>query len=94
MAADHNAIVSKGNRLRMQNKDKERLLSGQDIYKVMKKVGYTRVDTHCISGVTFKTLESQVGKIFLPIYNIVEWFMGVLPLSKKYGSFLICYGEK
>jgi len=74
--------------------DNERLLYAQDIYEVMKRVGYTHVDTHCISGVAFKTLESQVGKILLPIYNIIEQFMGILPLSKKYGSFLICYGEK
>lgn len=74
--------------------DNERLLSAQAVSRVMKNVGFTSVDTHCIGGVTFKVVESQVGKLFLPIYNFVERFVGVLPLAKKYGSFLICYGEK
>ena len=74
--------------------DNERLLSAQGVSRVMKNVGFACVDAHCISGVTFKTVESKMGKIFLPFYNIVERFMGILPLAKKFGSFLICYGEK
>ena len=74
--------------------DNERLLSAQGVSRVMKNVGFTCVDAHCISGVTFKTVESRMGKIFLPFYNIAERFIAILPLAKKYGSFLICYGEK
>ena len=74
--------------------DNERLLSAQAVGRVMENVGFARINTHCISGVTFKTVESQVGKMLLPFYNIIEKIMGTLPLAKKYGSFLICYGEK
>ncbi len=74
--------------------DNERLLSTQDVSWVMINVEYTRSDTHYISGVTFKTIESQVGKIFLLIYNIVELFIGFLPLANKYESFLVRFEKK
>jgi ubiquinone/menaquinone biosynthesis C-methylase UbiE len=74
--------------------ENEKLLYAQDLNKLMKTTGFINVDTHCIGGVTFKTVESRVGRLLLPIYNILERFMGILPFAKKYGSFLICYGEK
>ncbi len=79
---------------RVGKTDNERLLSSKDVIRVMENVGFTCLDAHCISGVTFKIVESQVGKMLLPFYNVVERIMGFLPLAKKYGSFLICYGEK
>lgn len=60
----------------------------------MKDVGFTNINTHCISGVSFKFVESRAGRFLLPIYNVAERILGILPLANKYGSFLICYGEK
>jgi ubiquinone/menaquinone biosynthesis C-methylase UbiE len=74
--------------------DNEKLLSGNEVRQVMQAIGYKRIDTHCIGGVTFKTVMSDIGKAMLPFYNIFEQFFGKLRLARKYGSFLICYGEK
>ncbi len=74
--------------------DNERLLSAEDMSQVMKDVGFISIDNHCISGVTFKTIMSNTGKFLLPLYNAIECFFGISPLAHKYGSFLVCYGEK
>lgn len=72
----------------------ERLLSDNEMKIVLKDVGFTNVNTHCISGVSFKFVESRSGRFLLPIYNLTDRLLGILPLANKYGSFLICYGEK
>ena len=79
---------------RIGTTDNERLLSAEEVRKVMKDIGFIDVDAHCISGVTFNTTKSRIGNLLLPLYNTIERFMGILPLAYRYGSFLICYGKK
>ncbi|UCH93061.1 MAG: class I SAM-dependent methyltransferase [Candidatus Aminicenantes bacterium] len=74
--------------------DNERLLSTGQIGSALKKVGFTNVITFCISGVTFKYVASVVGRLLLPVYNLLEILLGISPLASKYGSFIIGYGEK
>jgi hypothetical protein len=44
--------------------------------------------------VTFKYVESALGRLVLPFYNLFEILWGISPLASKYGSFIIGYGEK
>lgn len=74
--------------------DNEQLLSAKQVGSSMRKVGFDNVDTHCISSVTFKYVESAAGRFFLPIYNLFEMLLGISPFASKYGSFIIGYGEK
>lgn len=74
--------------------DNERLLSAKEVNIMMKRIGFINVDTHCISGVTFKYVESRIGRLLLFLYNAIDILFSILPLANRYGSFLICYGEK
>lgn len=72
----------------------EKLISGKELKITLEEAGFGNVSAHCISGVTFKYIESNFGRLFLPLYNAMEFILGKLPLSKAFGSFVIGYGEK
>jgi len=72
----------------------ERLLSSQEISLALESAGFSNVAAPCISGVTFKYLASKIGRFLLPVYNFLEFLLGISPWAGKYGSFVIGYGEK
>ncbi|MCK4763075.1 MAG: class I SAM-dependent methyltransferase [Candidatus Aminicenantes bacterium] len=74
--------------------DNEQLLSVSQLALSLQKTGFTNIDVHGIGGVTFKYVESRVGRLLLPFYNLFEALLGLIPPAKKYGSFVIAYGEK
>lgn len=74
--------------------DNERLLTAAELDSLLKKTGFVNVTARCISGVTFRYVESAAGRLLLPIYNLFEILLGLTPLAAKYGSFVIAYGEK
>jgi len=74
--------------------ENERLLSAEQVRSAMEKTGFCNVVTRCKSGITFKYIESTVGRFFLPFYNLFEVLLGISPLASRYGSFLIGYGKK
>ena len=74
--------------------DNERLLSTEEFTRVLEQAGFININTFCISGVAFKFVKSSFGRLLLPLYNLLDFMLGVSPLAKKYGSFLICYAQK
>lgn len=74
--------------------DNERLLTAEELDSLLKKTGFVNVAAQCISGVTFRYVESAVGRFLLPLYNLFEIVLGLTPPAAKYGSFVIAYGEK
>ncbi|MBI2523106.1 class I SAM-dependent methyltransferase [Candidatus Woesearchaeota archaeon] len=72
----------------------ERLLTVEEIHKVLIKAGFHDVIVRGISDVGFKYVKSNIGKLFLPAYNIIEWAIDKTPFARYYGSFLISKGEK
>lgn len=74
--------------------DNEALLSINQMKKVLAEVGFSMIDVHPISGVTFKYVQSRIGRFFLPFYNIFEFLLGISSCAQTMGSFLVCYGVK
>lgn len=75
--------------------DNERLLTGDELAGSLREAGFAGVRVGAIGGVTFKYVESPLGRAVLPVYNLWERAFGlVTPLARKYGSFLIARGEK
>jgi ubiquinone/menaquinone biosynthesis C-methylase UbiE len=74
--------------------ENERLLSEKQVSSALIDVGFANVKTRCVSGVTFKYVESSAGRLMLPLYNLVEILWGISPMAYRYGSFIIGYGEK
>lgn len=74
--------------------ENERLLSASEMKIGLEEAGFNKVNAFCISGVTFRYVESAIGRCLLPFYNLFEILFSFSSLAKKYGSFLICYGEK
>ena len=74
--------------------DNERLLTIKEIKKVVKKSGFKKNKIYAISGVTYKYVESNLGKLILPFYNLFEIIFDYLPFSNKYGSFIITCAKK
>jgi ubiquinone/menaquinone biosynthesis C-methylase UbiE len=72
----------------------ERLLAAEEIIALMKKTGFKNVRVRGKSGITFKYVAAPLGRFLLPAYNLFEIFLGLTPLSERFGSFLIGYGEK
>lgn len=79
---------------RLGKTENERLLSDREVIDVMKITGFNYAEAHCIGGVTFRYVQSPIGRLLLPFYNMIEFLFGKLSLARKYGSFLICYGKK
>lgn len=74
--------------------ENEQLFSAKIVEPILKKIGFQKIEIFGISGVTFKYVESRIGRILLPVYNLLEKFLGLTPLEKKIGSFLICSAQK
>lgn len=74
--------------------DNERLLTIEEIKEKLIEVGFKKFKVYSISGVTYKYVESKVGKLILPIYNLLEIALDKISYSKKIGSFIITYAEK
>jgi ubiquinone/menaquinone biosynthesis C-methylase UbiE len=74
--------------------DNEKLLSKKEMQEALQKSKFCNIKTVAISGVTISYLESPLARLFLPLYNTLEYFLGLLPIAKNIGSFLICYAEK
>lgn len=72
----------------------ERLLSKQEMQEALHKSGFINIKTLAISGVAISYLESPAARRFLAFYNAFEFLLGLLPVSRSIGSFLICYAEK
>ncbi|MBN2381514.1 class I SAM-dependent methyltransferase [bacterium] len=72
----------------------EHLLTKQQIASSLDRVGFRQIKIKGIGGVTFRYLESRLGRLLLPIYNCCEVFLGLSPLANRIGSFLIAYGQK
>ncbi len=74
--------------------DNERLVSKEQMNEVLQTCKFSGIKIQAISGVTFSTMESPAARFLLPIYNLWEYGLGLLPIAKTIGSFLICYAEK
>ena len=72
----------------------ERLLTAEEIRKVFDNVGFHKVVINGVSGIGFKYVESNLARLALPIYDLIECIISITPFAKKYGSFLISKGEK
>ena len=71
----------------------ERLLTGKEISKVFSRSGF-EVETKTISGVPFSYIEGGRAKYFLNVYNFLDKMLGMTPLAKYIGAWLISYGTK
>jgi len=74
--------------------DNEKLLKKQEMIASLTEARFADIKTRAISGVTMTYVESRKARIFLPLYNMAEYFLGLTPLAKAFGSFLICYAQK
>lgn len=74
--------------------ENERLLSSEDIESNLKRCGFGNIQSHCISSVPFRFVESKMGRMILPIYNFFDDILGKSPFALKHGAFLIGYAEK
>lgn len=72
----------------------ERLLEKKELCNVMKKIGFKKIVVKPISGITFRYVESRIGRYFLFLYNIIEKLFEKTGIEKKYGSLLLSYGVK
>ncbi len=72
----------------------ERLLSKDEMREVLKKTRFSDIKISAISGVTISYVESTSAFFLLPFYNSIEFGLGLLPIAKDIGSFLICYARK
>jgi len=82
-------FCAKGNKT-----DNERLLPSGEVVGAMEISGLKNVCAKSIGGVTFKYVESRLGRFLLPCYNLFEAAFGMSCLASKFGSFMIYYGEK
>jgi ubiquinone/menaquinone biosynthesis C-methylase UbiE len=73
--------------------DNERLLRINDLKRDLTEQGF-EAEVYAIGGVTFKYVESNLGKKLLPIYNIIEQITDKLPFANKIGSFIIVRAVK
>ncbi len=74
--------------------ENERLLSAGEVETGLKTAGFANIQCYGKSGITFKYIESNLGRLFLPFYNLLERLTAFRPFAVRYGSFLICRGEK
>jgi ubiquinone/menaquinone biosynthesis C-methylase UbiE len=75
--------------------ENEILLESGDMRQRLTRAGYSNLNVSALGGVTFRYLESKLASKILPLYNLFEMIFGWLPfVAKRYGSFLISYGEK
>lgn len=74
--------------------DNEIPLPAEKVVRAMKMTGLNNLCAQSIGGVTFKYVESRLGRFLLPCYNLFEATLGASLLAKKFGSFMIYYGEK
>lgn len=74
--------------------DNERLLEDKEISKELKKLRFKEISVFGINNVTYQHVESKIGRLILPFYNIIESFPLPKRIIKKRGSFLITFAKK
>lgn len=72
----------------------ERLLAAEEIARGMEKAGFHKVGVFGKGGITFRYVAAPLGRWLLPAYNALEVLFAFTPFARRYGSFLIGYGEK
>ncbi|MFC1674303.1 methyltransferase domain-containing protein [Candidatus Omnitrophota bacterium] len=71
----------------------ERLLTAEELFDTFTRAAF-KVDVFAISGLSYKYIEDKKIAIFLPIYNTIDYLLSMMPLSRRYGSFLITLAKK
>ena len=71
----------------------ERLLKAKEIREAFSQAGF-KVSVFAISGLSYKYIKDRKMALFLPLYNTIEKFFGLMPFSNRYGSFLITLARK
>ncbi|MBI4436387.1 MAG: methyltransferase domain-containing protein [Candidatus Omnitrophica bacterium] len=71
----------------------ERLLTAEEILTHLNRF-FESPKVVGISGMTYQWLEGTWARRFLPLYNSFEIAFGAIPLSKKYGAYLVSSARK
>jgi ubiquinone/menaquinone biosynthesis C-methylase UbiE len=74
--------------------ENEILLTRSELESELKAVGFDGISIRGIGGITYKYVEGQVARVFLPLYNIYENLLRASPFEAKLGTFLVSFGCK
>jgi ubiquinone/menaquinone biosynthesis C-methylase UbiE len=74
--------------------ENEILLTRGQLESDLRQAGFEGIRIRGLGGITYKYVEGQVARVFLPLYNIYEKLLGMSPLESRLGTFLISFGRK
>ena len=73
--------------------ENERPLLACETAEVFRKAGFT-VGTDYLSNLRYRYVASAKVRWLLPIYNAIDGLLFGLPLTKRFRSFVLTFGEK
>ena len=74
--------------------ENEQPLAKSTVKAVLMESEFKDYEVYSISGITYQYIESDVARLLMPIYNMIEIILDFKPLRKRFGSFLITYARK
>lgn len=58
------------------------------------KAGFKNFKGHGLGGISIQYVETPWARPFIALYNAFDSLLGMTPLARSFGAFLICYAEK
>lgn len=74
--------------------ENEQPLSRRALTAALTDCSFAAVNCYGITGITLSYIEGKSAQLLMYPYNVFEPLLGMTPLTKKIGSFLITYAEK
>lgn len=74
--------------------ENERMVYEETLVNEYKKAGFRNPTAWAISNVPYKFVYGVIAKLFLIPYNAYDFFLGISPFAKRYGSVLISFAKK
>ena len=72
----------------------ERLLTKEEIEAVFSSNGFLKIKVLSVSGIPYRYVHNRIMRMFLPIYNFLDYIFSKIYLSYRYGSFLLTIAQK
>ena len=74
--------------------ENEEFFSSEQLDGALKLAGFREINVQAVSGVPFRYVESALMRSFLPLYNVIDFILGLTPPAKDFGSFIAASAVK
>ncbi|PIQ89626.1 MAG: hypothetical protein COV72_02085 [Candidatus Omnitrophica bacterium CG11_big_fil_rev_8_21_14_0_20_42_13] len=72
----------------------ERLLTAGEVESAFCSAGFSKVQAFAVSGISYRYIHSRIARLFLPLYNFIDYIFSKTSFAYRHGSFLLTFTQK